>query len=103
MGDAEKLRMIAKLQGIIGQLSGLMGSVEALDFTQFKEGGTTMWAGQVKSGKYDPKYEEGKSQLAKTAPEIEEAIAACQSKIQALAMSIEDPAMRGWASWYLWQ
>ncbi|GAB2025984.1 hypothetical protein OfM1_20570 [Lactovum odontotermitis] len=94
MSDGEKLAQIAKLQGIIGQLSGLMGSVEALDFTQFKEGGTNMWAGQVKSGKYNPKYDEGKSQLAKTAPEIEEAIADCQSKIQALIMSLEDPTTR---------
>ncbi|GAB2024705.1 hypothetical protein OfM1_07760 [Lactovum odontotermitis] len=95
MSDAEILAKIARLQGIIGQLSGLVGSVEALDFTQFKEGGTNMWAGRVKSGKYNPKYDDGKAQLAKTAPEIEEAIAACRNKIQVLNMLLEESAVQG--------
>ncbi|GAB2024483.1 hypothetical protein [Lactovum odontotermitis] len=102
MDDDAKISRISQLDGYVSRLRGLLGSVEGLDFSQFKQAGTTNWSGEKKSSKFDEQHQEGTSQLKKTAPEIEEAISTCKNKMYSLAWSIDDPFKKAQALGMIW-
>lgn len=94
MSDSEKLDQVIRLNGYVNRLANLLGSTYELNFTQFKTAGTTNWSGKVKSSQFDDEYKSASDQLAMAAPEIEEAISTCKSKMYSLAWSINDAWMK---------
>jgi hypothetical protein len=94
MNDWEKLDKVLRLSGYVNRLANLLYSTYELDFTQFKTAGTTNWSGKVKSSQFDDEYKRASNQLAMAAPEIEEAISICRSKMYSLAWSIDDLWMK---------
>ncbi len=90
MSDDEKLERVRRLNGYISRLNQVLYSVYDLDFSQFRSAGTDNWSGKVKSSPFDDDYEDASSQLSMAAPEIEEAISTCRSKMYSLAWSIDD-------------
>lgn len=94
MSDSEKLARVERLKGYVNRLRSLLYSTYDLNFTQFKTAGTTNWSGKVKSSQFDKEYKSASDQLAMAAPEIEEAISTCKSKMYSLAWSIKDKWMK---------
>ena len=94
MSDSEKLNRIRRLNRCVDRLKNVMYSVYDLNFVQFKSAGSNQWSGRVKSSQFDTHYQQETQQLARVAPEIEEAISTCRSKMYSLAWSIEDPGKK---------
>ncbi|MCR3761156.1 hypothetical protein KYB31_19460 [Clostridium felsineum] len=94
MSDSEKYDRVIRLNGYVNRLEDLLDATCELDFTQFETAGTTNWSGKVKKSNFDNEYKNASDQLAKAAPEIEEAISTCKSKMYSLAWSINDKWMK---------
>ncbi|ADZ20688.1 conserved hypothetical protein [Clostridium acetobutylicum EA 2018] len=94
MSDSEKYNKVIRLKGYVNRLSNLLDDTYGLDFTQFKTAGTTNWSGKVKKSQFDDEYKKASDELARTAPEVEEAISTCKSKMYSLAWSIDDKWMK---------
>jgi len=90
MSDSEKLEQIKRLNGYVGRLRNLLYASYDLNFSQFRLAGTQNWSGKTKSNVFDEHYHQGASELKNVAPEIEEAISTCKSKMYSLAWSIDD-------------